>query len=95
MTALLIALNVLAFVLPAIGFLRLLTSAHRPLRAVEAKQQARGFPQMTRGELGGQDPAVGLRTQVRSLWWDVVFVLVGLICGAAANLIPLLASLKT
>ena len=44
MTALLIALNVIALVLSTIGILRLLTSAHRALRALEAKQEARGFP---------------------------------------------------
>ncbi|MDQ0743401.1 hypothetical protein QFZ62_000709 [Clavibacter sp. B3I6] len=93
MTVLLIALNVLALVLPAIGFLRLLTSAHRALRALEAKQEARGFRQMTRGELSHQDPAEGLRAQVLSLRWDVLFVLMGLLCGAAANLIPLVEQL--
>jgi hypothetical protein len=93
MTVLLIVLNVLALVLPAIGFLRLLASAHRALRAVEAKQEARGFPQMTRGEVSRQDPAEGLRAQVLSLRWDILFVLVGLVCGAAANLIPLVAEL--
>jgi hypothetical protein len=94
MTWILIVLNVLAFVLPAIGFWLLFARAHAALRTVEQRAEERGFTGPTLGDVSKMmDRTPALREQVKWLKWDILWVVVGLACGAAANLIPLLAGL--
>jgi hypothetical protein len=85
---------VLAFVLPAVGFWLLFARAHAALRKVEKRAEERGFSGATLGDVSAMiDRAPALREQARLLKWDILWVVVGLACGAAANLIPLLAGL--
>jgi hypothetical protein len=93
MTVLLIALNVLAFVLPAVGFWLLFARVHASLRGAERTAKERGSEVATIGDFNRMMNLVGAqREQAKWLKWDILWVIVGLACGAAANLIPLLAA---
>jgi hypothetical protein len=92
MTVLLVILNLLAFLLPSIGFVLLFRRVHGALRGVEKRARKRGFRGPSYEDLM-RDPAEDLREQSRWLKWDILWVVVGLACGAAANLIPLLVDL--
>jgi hypothetical protein len=91
MTVLLIALNVLAFVLPTIGFLLLFYRGHSALRKTERRAKERGSEVPTFGDFDRAMNLLGAqREQAKWLKWDILWVVVGLACGAAANLIPLI-----
>ncbi|WP_435081452.1 hypothetical protein [Clavibacter michiganensis] len=93
MTWLLIALNALAFVLPAIGFTWLLVRSQKALTAVRRLAKERGYDGASWQDVDDFDPADGIRERARQVRWDILFVLVGLACGSTANLIPLFAAL--
>lgn len=89
MIPVLIALNVLAAVLPAAGIVRLLIRARWSLRQVEARVAERGHGVPTLGDLNlliPNDIRDAARREVREVWCDVALVGGGLALGAVANI---------
>lgn len=94
MTRLLIVLNFLAFVLPVVGFWLLFARGHASLRQAEKRAKERGSEVATLGDFDRMMDLLGTqRERAKWLKWDILWVVVGLACGSAANLIPLLADL--
>jgi hypothetical protein len=89
MTWLLIVFNVVAAVLPMIGFGRLLYRTHRTVRRLEVLQVARGHKGNARSDLTVPDITTEVRQERGDLVWDIVLVGLGLALGAFANIWPL------
>lgn len=95
MLPVIIALYVLAGVLPIAGFARLLWRTDRRLRALDAEVAGRGTSAYTFGDFNRDhagDVRDPLRAERRDLLWDTGLVGVGLIAGAVASICSLFAA---
>lgn len=86
--AVVIALFVLAAVLPVIGFGRLLWRSQSALSAAMAKVQERGHNKKTFGDFDEENESVDAapRAARDSVIWDICLVGTGLAAGAAASI---------
>lgn len=82
-----IALFVLAAVLPVLGFGRLLWRSQGALNAAMAKVQERGHNKKTFGDFDEENESVDAapRAARDSVIWDICLVGTGLAAGAAAS----------
>lgn len=89
MTAVLVVLYVLSFLLPTVGFVRLLVRAHRELNQVRKVTEERGSVAAQIRDFNAEhsDLTRAPRALRIELWWDTSLVGSGLLCGAVAGIV--------
>lgn len=92
MRALLVVLLAASFVLPTLGFGRLLWRSQQVLDGARAKVAERGHDRQTLVEFDERYEGSILEAPLdarRDLVWDIVLVGLGMAAGAAAGILPL------
>lgn len=92
MIKIVIGLHILAVIAPSLGFIRLLSRAHKQVRAVEKLVKDRGTVSATFVEFNEEyeDITVKPRAERNDLLWDTCLVAGGLVAGAIASILSLL-----